>query len=312
VKKDSIYKIVVEFFQTEGNAAIKLRTGNYIKTDFAALSSRLRDVDAIVFAGGISPQLEGEEMPVNAPGFNGGDRTSILLPAVQTELMKSLIKTGKPVVFVMMTGSAIAIPWEDENIPAIVNAWYGGQSAGTAVADVLFGDYNPAGRLPVTFYKSDSDLPDFNSYDMNNRTYRYFTGEALYPFGYGLSYTTFKYDMLSIPASVTKGKNVTVSVRVTNTGKMNGEEVTQLYVSNQDKNIRSPLKALKGFQRILLKAGESKTLKFNLTPDDLSVVNEKGSLQSLKGKVMISVGGGQPGVKNKTTSNFLTKAITIL
>lgn len=311
VQKDSSYKIVVEFFQTEGNAAIKLKTGNYSKTDFAALASRLKDVDAIVFAGGISPQLEGEEMPVNAPGFNGGDRTSIILPAAQTELMKALKTAGKPVVFVMMTGSAIAIPWEDENIPAILNAWYGGQSAGAAVADVLFGDYNPAGRLPVTFYKSDKDLPDFSNYDMSNRTYRYFTGEALYPFGYGLSYTNFNYDMLSVPSSVAKGKNLVITARVTNTGKRNGEEVVQLYVSNQDKNIRSPLKALKGFQRILLKAGESKTVKFNLSPADLSIVNETGSLQQLTGKMMISVGGGQPGVTNKTTSNVVIKTLEI-
>jgi beta-glucosidase len=249
---------------------------------------------------------------VNAPGFNGGDRTSILLPAAQTELMKALITTGKPVVFVMMTGSAIAIPWEDENVPAIVNAWYGGQSAGTAVADVLFGDYNPAGRLPVTFYRSDSDLPDFSNYDMTNRTYRYFTGEALYPFGYGLSYTNFKYDMMSVPSSIAKGKKLVVTARVTNTGKRSGEEVVQLYISNQDKNIKSPLKALKGFQRISLKASESKMVKFNLSTDDLSVVSETGSLQQVKGKIMISVGGGQPGIKNKTTGNVLTKSITIL
>ena len=140
----------------------RLRTGQLMKTDYAAVAARLsQDADAIVFAGGISPQLEGEEMPVNAPGFNGGDRTTIQLPVVQTELLKALQATGKPVVFVMMTGSAIATPWESAHIPAILNAWYGGQSAGTAIADVLFGDYNPAGRLPVTFYASDSDLPGF-------------------------------------------------------------------------------------------------------------------------------------------------------
>jgi len=165
------------------------------------LINKLKDVDAIVFAGGISPQLEGEEMKVTVPGFKGGDRTSIMLPTVQTTVMKALQQTGKPVVFVMMTGSAIAIPWENENIPAIVNAWYGGQSAGTAVADILFGDYNPSGRLPVTFYASDKDLPDFSSYDMSNRTYRYFTGKALYPFGYGLSYSTFTYSALQTTAA---------------------------------------------------------------------------------------------------------------
>jgi beta-glucosidase len=150
-KKDSVYKLVLEYWQGEGKANVALRAGNFTRTDFDVVAHKVKSADVIIFAGGISPQLEGEEMPVNAPGFNGGDRTSIFLPAVQTELMKKLRSTGKPVVFVMMTGSAIAIPWENENIPAILNAWYGGQSAGTAIADVLFGDYNPAGRLPVTF-----------------------------------------------------------------------------------------------------------------------------------------------------------------
>jgi len=311
-QKDSVYKMVLEYWQGAGKANIRLRAGNFERTNFTALANRLKDADAIVYVGGISPQLEGEEMPVNVPGFNGGDRTSIALPSVQTQLMKALKATGKPVVFVMMTGSAIAIPWEDENIPAIVNAWYGGQSAGTAVADVLFGDYNPAGRLPVTFYKSDNDLPGFSDYSMKGRTYRYFNGEALYPFGYGLSYTNFTYTNLKLPAAVAKGKNTTVSVQVTNTGKMNGEEVVQLYVSNQNKNIHAPLKALKGFQRIALKAGESKTVTFSLTAADLSLVNEEGKLYLPKGKLMISVGGGQPGVKNKTTSNVVSKIISIL
>jgi beta-glucosidase len=235
------------------------------KTDFTALVNRLKDVDAFVFAGGISPQLEGEEMKVNFPGFKGGDRTSILLPAVQTDLMKALKTTGKPVVFVMMTGSAIAIPWEAQNVSAILNAWYGGQAAGTAVADVLFGDYNPAGRLPITFYKGDSDLPEFVDYKMDNRTYRYFKGTPLYGFGYGLSYTTFKYDNLKIPSKIAKGKSVSVSVRITNTGKITGEEVAQLYVINQNTAIKAPLKTLKGFERISLKAGESKTITFTLS-----------------------------------------------
>jgi beta-glucosidase len=147
---------------------------------------------------------------------------------------------------------------------------------------------------------------------MKGRTYRYFDGEALYPFGYGLSYTSFKYDALKVPATVTKGKNISVSVTVTNTGKMNGEEVVQLYVSSQNKTIHAPIKALKGFQRIALKAGETKTLKFNLTVDDLSLVNEEGKLYQQKGKLTISVGGGQPGVKNKSTSNVLSKTINML
>jgi len=310
-RKDSVYKLVLEYWQGEGKANVALRAGNFKRTDFNAVAGKVKDADVIIFAGGISPQLEGEEMPVNAPGFNGGDRTTILLPAVQTELMKALKSTGKPIVFVMMTGSAIAIPWENENIPAIINAWYGGQSAGTAIADVLFGDYNPAGRLPVTFYKSDSDLPDFSDYSMNNRTYRYFTGEVLYPFGYGLSYTTFKYDMLNIPVSVAAGKNIPVTARVTNTGKRNGEEVIQLYLSYPGLNAKKPIRALKGFQRISLKAGESKTIKFLLTPEQLSLTDETGKTYQPKGKLQISVGGGQPDVKNKVTSNTVTGSVTI-
>ena len=309
VKKGVSYKIEMSFRQGGGDATVKLFAGNYVKTDFTALAERLKDADAILFAGGISPQLEGEEMPVTIPGFKGGDRTSIMLPAVQTELMKALKKTNRPLVFVMMTGSAIATPWESENIPAIVNAWYGGQSAGTAIADVLFGDYNPAGRLPVTFYKGDSDLPDFSSYSMENRTYRYFKGEALYPFGYGLSYTNFTYDKMIIPATAKTGRNIIVNARVTNSGKAKGEEVVELYVSPQNGKSIAPIKALKGFQRISLKPGESKTVSFTLTPEQLSIIDEEGKAYQPKGKIMISIGGGQPGVKNKTTSNVITKTI---
>jgi len=298
------------FRQSEGDAIVKLRAGHYEKTDFNELARRFSDADIILFAGGISPQLEGEEMPVTVPGFKGGDRTSIELPTVQTELMKALKATGKPVVFVMLTGSAIAIPWENENIPAIINAWYGGQSGGTAVADVLFGDYNPAGRLPVTFYKSDSDLPGFSDYSMKGRTYRYFNGEALYPFGYGLSYTQFKYTVTKVPAAISKGKPVTVAFTLTNTGMKDGEEVAQLYITHQSSGMK-PIRALKGFQRVFLKAGETKKLLFTLTPEQLSLVNENGGLYQPSGKISISVGGGQPGVSNKISSNIVTKDITV-
>ncbi|MET0634530.1 MAG: glycoside hydrolase family 3 C-terminal domain-containing protein [Chitinophagaceae bacterium] len=311
-KKDSVYQLVLEYWQGDDNATVALRTGELQQTDFKALASRLGQADVIVFAGGISPQLEGEEMQVNAPGFNGGDRTSILLPAVQTALLKALQATGKPVVFVMMTGSAIAIPWEAEFLPAIVNAWYGGQSAGTGIADVLFGDYNPAGRLPVTFYKNDTDLPGFSDYSMDGRTYRYFKGVALYPFGYGLSYTNFLYTDLKVPARITAGKTISVSVKLRNNGNRDGDEVVQLYISHPGASGKAPIRALKGFQRLFLKAGETKTVGFTLTPGDLSLVQEKdGSLYQPAGKLSISVGGGQPGVDNKTTSNVLTQNIII-
>jgi beta-glucosidase len=311
-QKDSVYKVVLEYFQGAGKANITLRAGNFERTNYNALVNRVKDADAIIFVGGISPQLEGEEMPVNAPGFNGGDRTTILLPTIQTEMMKTLHATGKPVVFVMMTGSAIATPWESQNLPAIVNAWYGGQSAGTAVADVLFGDYNPAGRLPVTFYKSENDLPGFSDYSMEGRTYRYFKGEALYPFGYGLSYSSFIYSGLKMPVSAAKNKNVTISAVVKNTGKMAGDEVIQLYVSHQGVKGKAPLRALKGFKRVYLNPGESKVVNFILTPEQMSLVSEDdGKTYLPKGKVVISVGGGQPGIKNKTTSNVISKTITI-
>ncbi len=310
-ESNKTYQLVFEYYQAEGKAMAHLRTGNYQKTDFNALAKRLANVDAIIYVGGISPQLEGEEMTVNYPGFKGGDRTSILLPSVQTEAMKALQATGKPLVFVMMTGSAIAIPWEAENVPAIVNAWYGGQSAGTALADVLFGDYNPSGRLPVTFYASDSDLPDFNSYSMENRTYRYFTGVPLYGFGHGLSYTTFKYDQVKTPTQAKFNKVVPMSVRVTNTGKTAGEEVVQLYVTHLATKDKSPLKALKGFQRIYLKPGESKLVSFNLNKEAFSLPDANGNTAFKPGKFEITMGGHQPNMKAYTTSNTVKGTLTL-
>nr|WP_315155427.1 glycoside hydrolase family 3 C-terminal domain-containing protein [uncultured Flavobacterium sp.] len=311
VKKGSSYTLTVEYWQGDGSANIKMSAGSYIKTDYSQIADRYKDADAFIFTGGISPQLEGEEMKVSDPGFEGGDRTSILLPAVQTELMKALKTTGKPVIFVMMTGSAIATPWESENIPAILNAWYGGQSAGTAVADILFGDYNPSGRLPVTFYKGDSDLASFNDYNMENRTYRYFKGVPQYGFGFGLSYTTFKYSKLEMPVQIEKSKNVKVSVTITNTGQFSGEEVAQLYVLDQGKKIKVPIKTLKGFERVSLNPGQSKTITFTLTPQDLSYVTQEGKLQQLDGKVEIAVGGHQPEEHNASSSGLIKKIITV-
>ncbi|RYF26716.1 MAG: glycosyl hydrolase [Flavobacteriales bacterium] len=311
VQKDKIYDFVIEYWQTDATASLKFNIGNYIKTDFNAIVERHKNADAFVFAGGISPQLEGEAMRVEDPGFNGGDRTSILLPKVQTELMKVLKSTGKPVVFVMMTGGAIATPWESENIPAILNAWYGGQAAGEAVADILFGDYNPSGKLPVTFYRSDAELADFSDYKMDNRTYRYFTGKPLYGFGYGLSYTNFKYDLLKLPTTAANAKEVELSVRITNTGKLSGEDVAQVYILNKNRDIKTSLKALKAFERVSLKAGESKVLKFKLAAEDLTYVTAKGEINPIIGALEISVGGGQPDEPNKTTSSVVKGTLQI-
>lgn len=310
-QKDEAYNITMEYWQGDGHAMVRLDIGHYEKTDFDALVKTHSDADAFIFVGGISPQLEGEEMRVNEPGFNGGDRTSILLPAIQTSLMKTLKSTGKPVVFVMMTGSAVATPWESENIPAILNAWYGGQASGEAIADILFGDYNPSGRLPVTFYKSDADLPDFVDYSMTNRTYRYFTGQPLYGFGYGLSYSTFKYSNLVIPKTISKGKSINVSVQITNTGKYNGDEVAQLYIRNQNPAIKTAIKVLKGFQRVHLKTGETKTIRFTLSPDDLSYIAEDGSKTLLNGNINIAVGGHQPDEPNKSSGNIVQSIVSI-
>lgn len=296
-RKGVNYKIVLEYWPNEDGGMIRMQKGSTQKADLDATAKRVANADAIVFVGGISSELEGEEMPVNVEGFNGGDRTSIMLPAIQTQLLKKLKETGKPVVLVTLNGGAMAMPWEQQNIPAIVNAWYGGQSGGTAVADVLFGDYNPAGRLPVTFYKNDSDLPNFKDYNMAGRTYRYFKGEALYPFGYGLSYTTFSYTKLNMPINVKKGKSIVVSTIVSNTGKFDGDEVVQLYLSYPDVKGKAPVRTLKGFQRIHLKKGESKIVRFVVNSEQLMLVNENGQAYQPTGKLMISVGGGQPGIQ---------------
>lgn len=281
-------------------------------TDFTASIDSVKDADAIVFVGGISPQLEGEEMKVNSAGFSGGDRTTIALPEIQTRFLKALKATGKPVIFAMMTGSALAVNWEAANIPAIINCWYGGQDAGTALADVLFGNYNPSGRLPVTFYKSDSDLPSFTDYSMANRTYRYFQGQPLFSFGYGLSYTKFGYSALKMPLSVKKGEPVIITVNLTNTGKLAGEEVSELYIVHAGLKVHVPLKALKGFERTYLKAGETKPVKFTLTADDLAITLSDGTKKEMPGKIILSIGSQQPDAASELNKSTVTRTITLI
>ncbi len=268
--------------------------------DFSKLIDSIKDADVIIYVGGISPRLEGEEMKVSKPGFSGGDRTSIDLPAVQNEFLKALKATGKPIVFVMMTGSALAIPWEEENIPAIINAWYGGEAAGTAVADVLFGDYSPSGRLPVTFYKSDSDLPPFDDYSMKNRTYRYFKGVPLYPFGFGLSYTKFNYSNLKLSKTkIKKNEPVEAEVTVTNSGKVASDEVAQLYLTHLPGGADIPLYSLKGFKRIHLAPGASQQIKFTITPDMMKLVNEDGKSVLEPGNIKVSIAGSLPSKRSE-------------
>ncbi len=255
-----------------------------------------RKADVVIGVVGITPQLEGEEMQVDVPGFKGGDRTSLDLPAPEEKMLEAARKaTKKPLVVVLYNGSALSVNWAAKHADAILEAWYGGQSAGTAIADILSGAYNPSGRLPVTFYKSVKDLPPFEDYSMANRTYRYFTGKPLYPFGHGLSYTTFRYAGLKLSAPTVKaGDTLGVDVGVTNTGKRAGDEVAQLYIAFP-KTPGMPLRALRGLQRVTLQPGETRMVHFDLKPRDLSSVTEAGAIEVQPGKYALSVGGGQRG-----------------
>ena len=304
--------------------SLKKRFGDKIKIDyyagteivkkldnapsFAQVAAEAKKADVIVFVSGISADYEGEAGDAGAGGYAGfasGDRTTMSLPPVQIDLMKALKKTGRPLVVVNMSGSVINFDWESKNADAIIQAWYGGQAAGDAIVDVLFGQYNPAGRMPLTTYKSDDDLPPFESYSMENRTYRYFKGEVRYPFGYGLSYTTFAYDKMECAAKVQTGERIQASVTVSNTGKRDGDEVVQLYVAHpQNGNIRIPLCALKGFQRIHLKAGESRQVTFTLSPEDLALTDVKGNLIENAGEVELFIGGGQPRYATGSTAKL--------
>ena len=264
------YKVQIDYFEFHGEASMKLLwsvPGANLEDEAMKAAE---ESDAVVLFMGLSPRLEGEEMRVEVEGFEGGDRTDIDLPDLQKDFIRKIMVLNKPTVLVNLSGSAVALNWVQDNVPAIVQAWYGGQAAGTAIADVLFGDFNPAGRLPVTFYKSVEDLPDFSDYNMANRTYRYFAGEPLYEFGYGLSYTTFEYGEPGLSAQeIEAGQEVTVTVSVTNTGSLAGEEVVQLYIRDDESNEIRPLRGLRGFERIHLEAGETKEVEFTVTAKEL-------------------------------------------
>jgi beta-glucosidase len=268
-----------------------------------------READVIIACMGLSPRLEGEEMQINVPGFSGGDRVDIGLPDTQEELLKTLATLNKPLVLVLLNGSALAIPWAVENVPAIVEAWYPGQAAGEALADVLFGDYNPSGHLPVTFYRSVDQLPPFTDYRMTGRTYRYFKGEPLYPFGYGLSYTSFSYSNLRLPSSVPSGDSIQIAVDVENTGDRAGEEVVQLYLTDLEASVVVPTRSLQGFLRVFLKPGERKPVSFTLSPRQLSLIDAHNERVLEPGIFEVSVGGMQPGIKGRpaiATTSVLT------
>jgi beta-glucosidase len=291
------YKFVYEYKNWTGDGDVKLMWSMPNTNMKAEAVEIAKKADAAIVVLGLSQRLEGEEMPIKVDGFAGGDRTHINLPKTQEELVEAIKETGKPVILVLLNGSAIAVNWENENLDAIISAGYPGQEGGNAVADVLFGDYNPAGRLPVTYYKSVDQLPSFDNYDMEGRTYKYFKGEPLYPFGYGLSYTTFKYDDLKLVKKAKVGDSVTVKVKITNTGKKAGDEVVQLYLKDEEASTPRPKVQLEGFKRIHLKAGESKIVEFKLTPRQFSIIGANDKRVIEKGWFTISIGGGQPDVK---------------
>jgi beta-glucosidase len=241
-------------------------------------------------------------MPVTVPGFSGGDRISIDLPQPEEALVEAVQATGKPLVVVLMNGSALAVNWINDHANAVLEAWYPGEEGGSAVADTLSGKNNPAGRLPITFYKDITQLPNFEDYGMSNRTYRYFSGKPLYPFGYGLSYTTFKYSDLSVTTpSVAAGQPVSADVTVANTGSKAGDEVVQAYVKFP--NLKgAPKIALRGFQRVHLEPGASQKVHFDLKDRDLVMVTENGDPIIAAGDYSISIGGGQPDTSAQTVS----------
>jgi beta-glucosidase len=310
------YKIKLEAGDTYGDARVQLVWSAPQANRKEELKRQAIDIakqsDAVIMCIGLTARLEGEEMDIKIDGFNGGDRTTLDLPKVQEDLIKAIHAVGKPVVLVLLNGSALSINWENKNIPAIIETWYPGQAAGQAIADVLFGDYNPGGRLPVTFYKSVSDLPSFEDYNMTGRTYRYFKGEVLYPFGYGLSYTTFTYDNLKISPGAKTGDSVKVSIAVTNTGKVDGDDVVQLYLSNRNPSMTVPIRSLEAFKRIHLLAGQTKTLDLIIAPNAFSIIDNNNKRTILPGKFEIAVGGGQPGTISEQYGKIITTTIELM
>jgi beta-glucosidase len=282
-----------------GCSVLNPNTGGYAEAIAAAAQASV-----VIFVGGLSQAVEGEEGQEEGviEGTSQGDRNDLNLPAVQENLLKAIHALGKPIVLVLVGGSAVAVNWANDNLPAILCAWYPGQDGGTAIADVLFGQYNPAGRLPVTFYKSEADLPLFDDYSMAGRTYRYFQGQPLYPFGFGLSYTTFAYTNLRVSANpISTGDTLVVSADVQNTGTRAGDEVVQVYISHSPTSDTAPIRSLRGFQRIHLTPRESKTVSFELTPWAFSQVDDTGRRINQPGARVIHIGGGQPDAQQRSS-----------
>lgn len=289
------YPVTLEYYENDRDAEVRLAWRiPGAPPPFEAALAAARAADAVVFVGGLTAEVEGEEMRVSYPGFAGGDRTDIELPAVQRKLLEALHATGKPVILVLTTGSAVGLRWAHDNLPGILVAWYPGQQGGNAVADVLFGETSPAGRLPVTFYESASQLPDFADYRMEGRTYRYFRGEPVYPFGHGLSYTTFEYANLRLSrATAGAGDRIDVTAEVRNTGARAGDEVVQLYVRAPDAGPAAAIRTLRGVERVSLAPGERKVVRFSLQPqrDMLTYDEARKALAVAPGPFEIEIGG---------------------
>ncbi|WP_052732379.1 glycoside hydrolase family 3 C-terminal domain-containing protein [Hymenobacter terrenus] len=304
------YKLELRFASTKPAPVIKLKWEVPNQNLQAKALEICKKADAVVMCMGLSPRIEGEAMKGFAvDGFFEGDRTKLKLPDAQLELIQAVQALGKPVVLVLLNGSAVAVNWENQHLPAIVEAWYGGQQAGNALADVLTGTVNPSGRLPMTFYTSETQLPAFDNYDMKGRTYRYFTGQPLYEFGYGLSYTSFAYSGLKVAGTAAIGQPVTVSAVVKNTGKIAGDEIVQLYLANTTSKNQPELRTLKGFRRVSLKPGEQRTVTFQLAPADFSTISDAGQRVLNPDAFTISVGGRQP--TKAAAGQFVTQTLTL-
>ena len=298
-EKGKDYTIEVRFlFVKTWNANLKINVAKELPIDYNAIIAQLKDIDKVIFVGGISAALEGEEMPVDIDGFKGGDRTHIELPKVQREFLKALKAAGKTVIFVNCSGSAIALTPETESCDAIVQVWYAGQEGGTAIADVLFGDYNPCGKLPVTFYKDSKQLPDYEDYSMKGRTYRYFN-DPLFAFGYGLSYTQFQIGDGTLEK---QGDNYKMTIPVTNTGKRDGTEIVQLYIRDMSDK-EGPIKSLRAFQRVDVKAGQTSQASLVLTPKSFEFFDtETNTMRTKPGNYQIFYGNSSRPEDLKTTT----------
>ncbi len=295
------YRLRVDGQESYGEAQLQLLWATPVEALEAEAVRVARQADAVVLFLGLTARLEGEEMRVEIDGFHGGDRTRIDLPAPQQRLLERIVGLGKPTVLVLMSGSAVAVNWAQEHVPAILEAWYPGQAAGTAIADVLFGDYNPGGRLPITFYRSVADLPPFDDYRMAGRTYRFFDGMPLYPFGHGLSYTTFAYDRLRSSSDTLRGDaTVTVSVDVKNTGTRAGDEVVQLYVRHPRSAVPRPRRDLRGFRRVTLRPGETQTVEFPLAGPALAYWDPDAHRWVVEnGPVVVELGASSADIRLK-------------